>query len=179
MKKVKRNVTIVAVLLLVCAAVYLNWSYNNQWGKADSAMVEAEDAAMEKANAAYEASNTKSTSAYFAEARLSRQVSREEATELLQKAAQNDDASKETIDAAMNAISAMANYSMQETQLENKLIAKDFADCVVFMSEDKITVSVPAPVDGLSEAEVARITETITSETDYTAAQLNIIEINT
>ncbi len=78
----------------------------------------------------------------------------------------------------MKSISAMANYSMSETQLENKLIAKDFTDCVVYMSEDKITVAVPAPSDGLSKASVARITETVTSETDYKASQLNIIEIS-
>ena len=28
MKKAKRNIIIAAVLVLVCAAVYLNWSYN-------------------------------------------------------------------------------------------------------------------------------------------------------
>ena len=55
MKHIKRNVTIAAVLLLVCAAVYLNWSYNNKWGTADPAMVKAEDAAMKAANEAYEA----------------------------------------------------------------------------------------------------------------------------
>lgn len=179
MKKVKRSVTIAAVLLLVCAAVYLNWSYNNSWGKADSAMVEAEDAAMEAANEAYEAANSKgSSSGYFAEARLSRQVSREEAIKLLEKAMENKDASKETIDSAMNSISAMASYSMGETQLENKLLAKDFSDCVVFMSDEKITVAVPAPAEGLSEAAVARITETVTAETDYAVSQLNIIEIS-
>ena len=46
MKKAKRNIIIVTVMLFVCAAVYLNWSYNNSWGRADEAMVEAEDAAM-------------------------------------------------------------------------------------------------------------------------------------
>ena len=61
MKHLKRNVTIAAVLLLVCAAVYLNWSYNNKWGTADPAMVKAEDAAMKAANEAYEAANTKSS----------------------------------------------------------------------------------------------------------------------
>ena len=35
---------IVTVLLFVCAAVYLNWSYNNRWGAADSDMAAAEDA---------------------------------------------------------------------------------------------------------------------------------------
>lgn len=177
MKHVKRNVTIAAVLLLVCAAVYLNWSYNNRWGAADPAMVKAEDAAMKSANEAYEAANTNNSSGYFAEARLSRQVSRDEAMKLLEDAMQSDSASQETIDSAMNTISAMANYSMKESQLENKLLAKDFSDCVVYMSDDSITVAVPAPIDGLSEAAVARITETVTSETTYTASQLNVIEV--
>ncbi len=178
MKKLKRNLTIVTVLVFVCAAIYLNWSYNNRWGKADAAMVEAEDAAMQAAEEAYEASNMKTgVSDYFAEARLDRQVSRDEAMELLKNAAASDGASQETIDSAMNEISVMANYSMKETQLENLLIAKDFADCVVYMSADKITIAVPAPAEGLSEAAVARITETVTTETEYTASQLNVIEI--
>ena len=180
MKHLKRNITIVTVLVFVCAAVYLNWSYNNSWGKADEAMVKAEDAAMLKAEEAYAAKNGKGQAAsdYFAEARLNRQVSRDEALELLETAAASDGASQETIDSAMSAISAMANYSMRETQLENLLIAKDFSDCVVYMTDDSITVAVPAPEEGLSAASVARITETVTAETDYTASQLNVIEIS-
>ena len=46
MRKLKRNLVVVTVLFFVCAAAYLNWSYNNRWGEADTAMVEAEDAAM-------------------------------------------------------------------------------------------------------------------------------------
>lgn len=180
MKKTKRNIMVVTVLLFVCAAIYLNWSYNNSWGKADSAMVEAEDAAMEAAETAYKETSSLSekASSYFADARLNRQVSRDEALELLESAAQSEDASQETIDSAMNSISAMASYSMQETQLENLLIAKNFADCVVYMTDDAITVAVPAPKDGLSDASVARITDMVTSETEYTAAQLNVIEIS-
>lgn len=180
MKKTKRNIMVVTVLLFVCAAIYLNWSYNNSWGKADTAMVEAEDAAMEAAEEAYNETNSLSekASSYFADARLNRQVSRDEALDLLESTAENKDASQETIDSAMKSISAMANYSMQETQLENLLIAKDFADCVVYMTDDAITVAVPAPAEGLSDASVARITEMVTSETGYTAAQLNVIEIS-
>lgn len=180
MKKTKRNIMVVTVLLFVCAAIYLNWSYNNSWGKADTAMVEAEDAAMEAAEEAYNETNSLSekASSYFADARMNRQVSRDEALDLLESTAENKDASQETIDSAMKSISAMANYSMQETQLENLLIAKDFADCVVYMTDDAITVAVPAPAEGLSEASVARITEMVTSETGYTAAQLNVIEIS-
>ena len=44
MKKTKRNIAIIVVLLFVCAAIYFNWSYNTQWGKADAEMAAAEDA---------------------------------------------------------------------------------------------------------------------------------------
>ncbi len=52
-KNLKRNIVMAAVLLFVCAAVYLNWSYNNRQGAADSAMVRAEDEAMTAANEQY------------------------------------------------------------------------------------------------------------------------------
>ena len=174
MKKVKRNIIIAAVLLFVCAAVYLNWSYNNSWGAADPAMVKAED---EKMTSLDTNSEAEPASDYFAQARLTRQTSRDEALGLLQTAASAESASQETIDSAMSAIAAMANWSMLETQLENTLIAKDFSDCVVYISGDGVTVAVPAPAEGLSEAAVARITEAVTTGTDFTADQLRVIEI--
>lgn len=181
-KNLKRNIVMVAVLLFVCAAVYLNWSYNSSWGEADSAMVEAEDKAMEEADqqylaAAQEESESEKASAYFASARLTRQQSRDEALSLLETAAGSENASQETIDSAMESIAAMATWSMQESQIENLLLAKEFDDCVVYISGDGITVAVPAPAEGLSEAAVARITDTITTETDFAASQLHIIEV--
>ena len=77
----------------------------------------------------------------------------------------------------MRSIEAMATRSLQETQIENLLLAKDFDDCVVYISGDGVTVAVPAPTEGLSAAAVARITDVITGETDYAASQLRIIEV--
>ena len=184
-KNLKRNIVMVAVLLFVCAAVYLNWSYSRQYGEADAAMVKAEDAAMEAAAAAerftetlaVEEQRAETTSPYFATARLTRQQSRDEALSLLETAAAGEGASQETIDAAMDSITAMATWSMQEAQIENLLLARDFDDCVVYMSGDGITVAVPAPLEGLSEAAVARITDTIVNETDFAASQIRIIEV--
>lgn len=179
MKNRKRNITMIAVLLFVGAAVALNWSYNNRWGTADAEMVAAEDEAILNADAEYAESQTASAtgSEYFAEARLTRQVSRDEALELLQTAATAETASQETIDSAMNAISAMATNSMQESQIENLLLAKEFSDCVVYIGNDAVTVAVPAPEEGLSEESVAQITDIICTETAYQASQLSIIEV--
>ncbi|MGI6013393.1 MAG: SpoIIIAH-like family protein [Oscillospiraceae bacterium] len=205
MKNLKRNLTIVVVLLFICAAVGLNWSYNNKWGTSKDAYAEAEDAAMEKANTEYAASledekndtetgkeEKKKTSGeesketekeeagdsdYFSSARLTREQSRDEATALLQDTASSDSASQEVIDAAVEEIAAMASWTMQEAQLENMILSKDFEDCIVFINSDTVTVAVPAPEEGLSEADVARVMETITSETDYTASQIRVVEV--
>ena len=197
MKNMKRNIVIGAVVLFACAAVYLNWSYNKQWGEADAAMAEAEDAAMAEAEEAYAATleeeltgaavqtqtqpapeePVRQVSAYFAEARLTRQQSRDEALSLLETAAGAEGASQEDIDSAMDEIAMMAERSMRESQLENLLVAKEFDDCVVFLSSDGVTVAVPAPPEGLSAAAVARITDAITGETEFTASQLRVIEV--
>ncbi len=175
-KTKKRNLTLLAVLMFVAAAVLLNWSYNQRWGNPDAEMVAAEDEGIQEA-AARAQKLAASTSGYFSEARLTRQVSRDEALQLLQTAASAETASQETIDSAMNAISAMATCSMKESQIENLLIAKNFADCVVYIGNDAITVAVPAPPEGLSEEAVAQITDIILNETSYQASQLNIIEV--
>ena len=175
MNKVKRNIVTLTVLMFVCAAVYLNWSYNNRWGQSNQAMVEAEDEAM--ANATETNGSTAGVTSYFATARLTRQTARDEALNLLEISAASENASQETIDAAMSAISAMAQTSLLETQIENMLIAKQYEDCVTYMTEENITVTVPAPPEGLTAEAVAKITDMITSETDYTMDEITIIEI--
>lgn len=168
-KKAKRSIIIATVLVFVCAAVYLNWSYNNRRDDAEGVMSndDGQQATVQE----------NETDDYFAQARLTRQTSRDEALSLLETAAASEGASQETIDGAMDAIAAMATWSMQETQIENLLLAKNFSDCVVYISDDGVTVAVPAPVEGLSAASVAQITETIITETGCTAEDIRVIEV--
>ncbi|MDR1132155.1 MAG: SpoIIIAH-like family protein [Oscillospiraceae bacterium] len=177
MNRTKKYVTIVAVLLCICAAVYLNWSYNND-KPAGTQLSDAELAnAKSKEESLSETGLDMAVSSYFAEARLTRQQSRDEALELLKTAAASETASQETIDGAMNAIAAMASYSMMETQIENLLLAKSFAECVAFISAEGVTLAVPSPADGLAAEDVARITDAIVAETSFTPTQIKIIEV--
>ena len=95
MKKTKRNIAIIVVLLFVCAAIYFNWSYNTQWGKADAEMAAAEDAATAavKAEEDAAAASAPASDDYFAKARLTRQQSRDEALSLLKSASTAEGAS--------------------------------------------------------------------------------------
>lgn len=180
----KRNILIAAVLLLVCAAAFLNWSYNQRWGDGNSAMADAEDemtTAVNAANGAPEetasAALPASVSGYFSEARLTRQQSRDQALSLLETAACAESASQDVIDSAMNEITVMANWSLLESKIENELLAKDFADCVVYLSSQGCTVAVPSGADGLTETQVAQITDAVLSNTEMTAAAINVIEV--
>jgi len=187
MNKTKKYVTIAAVLLCVCAAVYLNWSYNKKTAASESAAAAAaEDSTAKDASAkdsagtgssSGSAANAAKVSDYFASARLAKQQSRDEALSLLEAAAATKNASQATVDSATNAIAAMANYSMQETEIENILLAKNFAECVAFVTKDGVTLAVPVPDSGLKAEDVAKITDAVTSETDFTATQLKIIEV--
>ena len=180
--RLKRNLVILAVVAFVGAAAYLNWSYNQRWS-GSTAMADKEDEMTTAVNAllgkeyVQDSAQTASVSGYFSQARLTRQRSRDEALSLLESAACAESASAETIDAAMREITQMANWSMMEGRIESELLAKDFADCMVYLSKDSCTVAVPAPSSGLEEKDVARITDAVTSNTDYTAAQINVIEV--
>lgn len=179
-RNLKRNIVIAAVLVFVGAAVYLNWSYNAKWGTASAAMAKAEDEAMAAAGEEYLAVSAEAgdaVSAYFAQARLTRQQSRDEAMQMLESACAGADASQDVIDEAMRQINTMVQWNMAESVMESELLARDFADCVVFAAQDGVTVAVPAPAEGLDEASVAQITQTVLANSDYEASQLNIIEI--
>ncbi|MCC8356583.1 MAG: SpoIIIAH-like family protein, partial [Oscillospiraceae bacterium] len=69
------------------------------------------------------------------------------------------------------------SWNLQEALVENELLAKGYADCVVFASDDGITVAVPAPIEGLTSTQVAQITEAVLANTEFAATDLNIIEV--
>ena len=187
----KRNILIAAVLLLVCAAAFLNWSYNQRWGDGNSAMADAEDEMTTAVNAAGAPAESAAADALpafvleknidlltrFSEARLTRQQSRDQALSLLETAACAESASQEVIDSAMNEITVMANWSLLESKIENELLAKDFADCVVYLSSQGCTVAVPSVAEGLTETQVAQITDAVLANTELTAAAINVIEV--
>ena len=197
MKIFKRNAVIITVLLFVAVAVYLNWSYNRGQDLAadDPALAdvlrneeegeqEGEQGEEERDPASLyfgpaEPSSTLSEAAisYFDSARLTREQARDSATSLLQEAVAIGTASQEEIDYALNAITVMASHSIQEAQLENILMAKDFEQCVVFIRNDGVSVIVSAPIEGLSEVSVARIMEAVISELGLRADQITIIPV--
>ncbi|WP_297197869.1 SpoIIIAH-like family protein [uncultured Flavonifractor sp.] len=187
----KRNAVVAAVVLFVCGAVYLNWSYQKeQTEDVGKTLGEAELVSMQTADPLLSASPNPSatpaaspdpstnaqSSGYFDAARLNRQEARDSALSILQDAAA-DESATETIKAETSAaIQTLADYTVSEAQIENLVTAKGYADCVAFISDGSVSVVVSASADGLTDADVARITEIVTGETGIEASNIKIIE---
>jgi stage III sporulation protein AH len=201
MRTFKRNAVIVTVTLFVCAAAYLNWSYGKQTeelpaegaagGVAEDAQASPpgqEEALPDTEAAAPESGGIdeaglfyggigKSAANFFAEARINRSQARDAAVETLASVNATDGASKETLDAALSKITAIADYSRMEAELEALIMARGFSDCVAFISDAGVKITVPAPQAGLSTVDVAKITDVVTEETEFSADRLKIIEV--
>lgn len=182
--RVKRGILVTAVLMFVGASAWLNWSYNQRWGEDSTALAQAEDEMTTAVNAMIgggsqggESVLTAQVSDYFAKARLTRQQSRDQALSLLETAACAESASQEVIDSAMNDITVMANWSLLESKIENELLAKKFADCVVYLTANGCTVAVPAPAEGLADTAIAQVTDAVLANTEYSVSQINVIEV--
>lgn len=187
MKVWKKNLVAAAILVTVCAGIYVNWLYTE-----DSTAVSLEDSldaekvmsddslALEGDMAAIAAGEDVHTTAsdYFAAVRLSRQQARDNAVNLLQEAmayADTTTGSKELESAA--SLDDIVQTALSEAQIESLVIAKGYADCVAYMSGDGISVAVSSPEGGLQQADVAVIADIVMSQSDYALGDIRVVEV--
>ena len=184
----KRNAVVLAIVLFVGVAVYLNWSYNNQLtgegsgtdgsdGKVlgQTTLVNGVDEEQDGETAEGQ-TEEETGSGYFASARLNRQQARDSALELLQEAAADEKADQKVVDEANASIQTMADDTLSEAQVENLVTAKGYGDCVCFIGEDVVNLVVSSTDQGLSETDIAKIVEIVREETGLSADQIKIIE---
>ena len=176
---------VAAIALFVCAAVYLNWDYEQQaqagktLGQSTLVGSETADPLLPDSSAQYSTASQEERDAegYFAAARLNRQQARDSALSLLQDAAAQENAD-ETVKSQVNdTIQTMADYTVTEAQIENLVMAKGYADCVAFIGENSLSLAVATPEEGLTEADTARIVDVVNQTTGFTADQIKIIEV--
>jgi len=181
--KWKRRAVVVSTLVLVCAAVGLNWKYSGEEGRQKVAeegskiLGEAElVSGQEHGDGDEEAVYTGSD--YFASARLTRQQARDNAISLLQDAAQQEGADAAAATEASESIQVLAAYTLQEAQIENLVTAKGYTDCVAFMGEDSVSVVVSTPSGELTAEDVTKIMDIALSETGLPAGAVKIMATN-
>ena len=184
MKLWKKNLVAGAVLVTVCAGIYLNWMYTeenlaaNLTDTLDTEKVMSDDSLVLSGDmAAIAAGEDPVTTAsdYFAAVRLSRQQARDSAVNLLQEAMAYNETGK-AAESAMD-LEDIVQTALSEAQIESLIIAKGYSDCVAYMSPDGISVAVAAPEGGLQQADVAVIADIIMSQSEYTLDAIRVVEV--
>ena len=182
MKIWKKNLTAAAVLVTVCAGIYLNWMYTegdtpvSLTDKLDSEkLLDESMLVMSDTDALKEAAAelTDTATDYFAAVRLSRQEARDSAVDLLQEAMAYDTDTEKT----GHELEELVEVALSEAQIESLVMAKGYADCVAYMSSDGISVAVAAPENGLQQSDVALITDIVMTQSDYELEEIRIVEV--
>ena len=179
MKIWKKNLIAAAVLVTVCAGIYLNWLYSEDQATANlddtldtSKLLSSDMLVMSDADESEEVSTI---SDYFAAVRLSRQETRDSAVTLLQQAMAYEDKESSQSGAQLEEI---VNTALCEAQIESLVIAKGYADCVAYMSSEGISLAVSAPEGGLQTADVAVIADIIMTQSAYKLDDIRIVEVH-
>jgi stage III sporulation protein AH len=184
MKNWKKNMVAAAILVVVCAGIYMNWLYTEDQATMDLVQtLDAEkvmsddtlilDQDAEVLSAGEEPVNTAQD--YFAAVRLSRQQARDSALNLLQEAMAYSDETKAAETSAT--LEQIVEVSLNEAQIESLVIAKGYADCVAYITNEGISVAVAAPEGGLQEQDVAVIADIVISQSDYTYSDIRVVEV--
>ena len=168
--KAARGVVVIAAVLLIGLAVYLNyrWFYDpvNSMGYGENNMQNNYDDST--ATGAGESEND-----YFAAALLTRRQSRDEAIDVLSIIAASDDADEETKADAQEKISKIATDIQNEATIETLIKAKGFEDCVAVISDGSASIIVKA--ENLLAKEAAQILVTVYETTGIPPENVSII----
>lgn len=204
---VKKQLTLVALVVALALAVYLNWQFAKtdkdnalvqqvvagQSGETDTAAptvsdvtgtvdeepAEDEEGSADKyyGEALFVSADEEYAEGYFSEARLTRSQTRDEALETLEKALSKTDLTEAEKNNLTSQLTATASAIAMEGAAETQIKAKGFDDCVVFLSGDKVKAVVKSGGEGLTPSEVSQIKEVLVDACGVEATNINIVEI--
>ena len=169
----KRNIIIACAVLLIGAAVWLNWilfagdntdkdgydGYDQPSGNVSDNL---------ENNTPQDSANT-----YFSATLVSRQKARDEALEVLQAVVDNADASEASKTEALAEIAVIADEIQKEANIESLITAKGFEQCVAVLNGDTANIVVSA--DTLQPAQIAQINAIVYEQTGIEPIGITII----
>lgn len=162
----KRNLVIACAVLLIGAAVWVNWLFFA--GEEDGFGGYGEGAGTVSATG-----GASEADSYFSTVQISRERTRDEALEVLQSVVSNADADEAVKTQALSDINRLALEMSAESNIETLVMAKGFEDCVAVINGDGATVVVKTGVDEtLLPNQIAQINEIV-----YEQAQIKPVNI--
>lgn len=179
MKIWKKNLIAAAMLVTVCAGIYMNWLYSEDQQTVDLTQtlneekLLSDELVMSDTENLIESEDT--VSDYFAAVRLSRQQARDSAVSLLQEAMAYSE--KEETSSSAAQLENIVQTALCEAQIESLVIAKGYADCVAYIGDEGISVAVASPEGGLQQDDVAVIADIVMAQSEFEMMDIRIVEV--
>ncbi len=112
---------------------------------------------------------------YFAQARLNKLTSRDEAVETLKMVLGGGDITNEEMATYADDAMALSSQIESETVIEDLIKASGFEDCVCYLDGENASIVVKS--DGLTSAQVAQIKDILLSEVKVLNENIRIFEV--
>lgn len=165
MKSGKRNLIIVCAVVLIGAAVGINWIFFS--GDKDEGFDYSQSTGMsgDLDNNKYPTNDnvdvgTNDSDSYFTTAQVSRQRARDEALEVLNAVIENANATEEVKAEAVAEITKISLEMEQEADIESLLISKGFEKCVAVINGETASIVVKCS-EQLTPAQLAQINASV------------------
>ena len=145
----KKQIILCCLVMALGIAVYMNWRLVGE--TEDFAAVSTTTETIKKYGDSQlvdsqniDGGDTVNADIYFSEAKLSRQKTRDEAVETLQVMMQDISVESEAHADLAVQVAAIATAIEAEGKVENLIKAKGFADCMVYLEDDRASIVVKA-----------------------------------
>ncbi len=170
----KKHIILACLTLILGAAIYMNYAFST--AEQDISSADADIESTEAVNYGdAEFVNADSGTDYFAQVRLARMTSRDEAVETLATILGGGDLSDEESVSYTNEAVNLSRLSESESTVENLIKAQGFEDCVVYLNGS--TASIVVKSDGLVPSEAAQIKDILLTEVTIPTENIRIFEV--
>ena len=176
----KKQVLLATLIVALGLAVYLNYYFANKaptvpTGTGTSSSDKNLGDAQYVGNPSTDTSTTEDPSDYFVQARLNRENARQEQLDIVKDMMNDVKATDEIKKQAADKVEAVTKAIEQESKIESLIKAKGFTDCVVYIEDKNCQIVVRS--EGLQMQDTVQITEIVTSQSDITAQNINIVPV--
>ena len=171
----KKHIILGTLVVALGAAVYLNYQLSSNELTNTQALESGKNYGQAQLVDGSVSDTGKTEEAYFAEAKLTRNMSRDEAVEAMKTMLSEADLSADNKAQLTLKAADMATAIETEGKMENLIKAKGFEDCMVYYDEESVDVIIKT--EGLLDNEAAQIKDIVVEETGLSGEQISIIEV--
>ncbi len=168
----KKQIILAGMTLILGVAVYINYAFSatgNQLKK--TSKIENEAANYGDTQLV----SNDSAKDYFAQARIDRMTSRDEAVETLKTIMDGGDTTEEEQSVASEDAATISGLIEAESTVENLIKAAGFEDCVVYLDGQNANIVVKS--DGLLDSEAAQIKDILLAQVDVANENIRIFDV--